>query len=135
MDYFKLRLVRLAPLFALVLFVAWLGPGKIERLPNWGRWGIVFYILLSIVLPALLFPRPKLEQATSKYAMAVRGHVRMIWMVLFWLYVFTFIAGVCAIALLRPVIPLHYAALPLGVNLIFIVLFWRLLSGGASRKT
>lgn len=32
MEYFKLRLVRLSPLFALVLFIAWLGPGKIERL-------------------------------------------------------------------------------------------------------
>ena len=135
MEYFKMRIVRLAPLFALVLFVAWLGPGKIERLPSWGRWGIVFYILLSIVLPALLLPRPTLEQATSKYAIAIRGHVRMIWRVLFWLYVFTFAGGVFAIAFLRPVIPLHYAALPLGVNLIFIVLFWRLLSAGASSKT
>lgn len=135
MEYFKLRLVRLLPLFALVLFAAWLGPGKIERLPTWGRWGIVFYVLLSVVLPTLLFPRPKLEDATSKYAIAIRSHVRMIWRVLFWLYVFTFVGGVFTIALLRPVIPLHYAAIPLGVNLIFIVLFWRLLSAGASSKT
>ena len=135
MEYFKLRIFRLAPLFALVLFVAWLGPDKIERLPSWGRWGIVFYILLSIVLPVLLFPRPKLEQATSKYAIGIRGNVRMIWRALFWLYVCTFVGGVFTIALLRPVIPLHYAILPLGVNLIFIVLFGRLLSSGASGKT
>ncbi|HEX6820571.1 MAG TPA: hypothetical protein VF123_00850 [Candidatus Sulfotelmatobacter sp.] len=73
--------------------------------------------------------------ATSKYGMVIRSHVRAIWRVLFWLYVFTFVGGVFAIALLRAVIPLRYAALPLGINLIFIVLFWRLLSAGASSKT
>ena len=134
MEYFKLRLVRLAPLFALVLFIAWLGPGKIERLPSWGRWGIVFYIVLSIVLPAFLPTRPGLEQATSEHGIAIRGHARTIWRVLFWLYVFTFFGGVFTIALLRPVIPLRYAALPLGINLIFVVLFWRLLYAGTSNN-
>ena len=133
MDYFKLRLVRLAPLFALVLFIAWLGPGKLELLPIWARRGIVLYVLLSVVLPTLLLPRPKLEEATSKYAMAIRGHVRTIWTMLLWLYMFTFVGGVFASAILRSVVPLRYSALPLGINLIFIVLFWRLLSAGAAK--
>jgi hypothetical protein len=133
MEYFKLKIIRFASLFALVLFVASLGPSKIEGLPSWGRWGIVFYVLLSIALPALLFPWSRLEPATSRYALAIQSHARMIWRVLFWFYICTFVGGLFAVVILRPVIPFLYAVLPLGVNLIFILLFWRLLSSSRTR--
>jgi hypothetical protein len=134
MEYFKGRIVRLVPLFALVLFVICLGPGKVEQFPTWGRLGIVLFIVLSIVLPALFLRPSKAQPATSKYAVAIQSHVRTIWRVLLWLYICSFVGGLLTIAIIRPAIPLIYAVLPLGVNLILVVLFWRLLSSRTSGK-
>jgi hypothetical protein len=47
--YWKQRLVRFIPLIALVIFAAFLGPDKLNRLPGWARWAIFF---------TLFFPSP-----------------------------------------------------------------------------
>jgi hypothetical protein len=123
MSDLQRRLIRFSPLIALVFFVILMGH-RIEHLPAWARWGIVLYIALSIVVPAF-FGRQSRAEPRSTYAAIIQRYARTVWAVMLFVYIFCFIAGLIATVMLRQAIPLRYAIIALGVNLLFILLFWR----------
>jgi hypothetical protein len=127
--YWKQRLVRFIPLIALVIFAAFLGPDKLNRLPGWARWAIFFYVVFSFAMPIFFFGgrSPRDSLATSKYAAIVQGHARTIWKLMLFFYIYVFVAGSVAVVIFRKVIPLNYAIIPLGVSLVLILLFCRIL--------
>jgi hypothetical protein len=84
------------------------------------------YVALSIIMPVLFSHRSR-DVARSKYASVIQGYARTVWTVMLFLYIFSFIAGLITLLLFREAIPLQYAIIPLGVNLLLILLFSRAL--------
>jgi hypothetical protein len=125
------RLIRFSPLVALLCFVLLMGH-RMERLPVWARWAIFLYVALSIIMPVLFSHRSREELARSKYASVIQA--RTVWTVMLFLYILSFIAGLITLVLFREAIPLQYAIIALGVNLLLILLFSRALFGTSESK-
>jgi hypothetical protein len=91
-------------------------------------------LLAKLIMPVLFSHRSREELARSKYASVIQGYARTVWTVMLFLYILSFIAGLITLVLFREAIPLQYAIIALGVNLLLILLFSRALFGTSESK-
>jgi hypothetical protein len=123
----KRAIVLLGPVIGFVFYFVFIGNGKATR--TWAPWVFAAYFVLALLISAA-FPRRLTKIGNSGYLADLQGKTQMVWKVMLFFYVFAFLAGLVLAIALRNTFPLLYLVIPLGLNLVFIllfcwILFWR----------
>ncbi len=125
-DYLKKRMMRLGPLIALALLIVIIGPDRLQQLHGTARWAIFLCFLVALITPVLLAVRSGLGLPT-KNTTALEGYARKLWNAMLIFNVLAFVAGSVAVVVFYKAVPVRYTILAPCVNLLLIILLWRIL--------